>query len=227
MKATFVIAAMVVALSAAALGAQADVLVTQPWVRGVVKGQTATGAFMTLETQDATSLIGAASPIANTVQIHEMKMQGDLMTMRPVAAINIPANTTLELKPGGYHLMLIGLTKPLTKGDKVPVKLTFRAENGAQSTVGVQAEVRDLTELGAPVNALNTGIGKSTGIVTSMNREIGSVGLDHKDIPGVMPAMVMEFYLKDKRLLDGLNVGDQVSFSLETKDDVIIDIKKQ
>ena len=150
MKKTFSVVATVAALFTAALSAHAAVTVTQPWVRGVVKGQAETGAFMTLKSDEATSLVGASSPAAKTVQIHEMKMEGDMMKMRPVSAVDIPANSTLELKPGGYHVMLIGLVKPLAKGDKVPLKLRFRAKNGAQSTVDVQAEVRDLTEPATP-----------------------------------------------------------------------------
>ena len=130
--------------------AYAEVTVAAPWVRGVVKGQTATGAFMTLKSTDATSLVGASSPVAKTVQIHEMKMQGDIMRMRPVEAIDIAANKVLELKPGGYHVMLMGLTKPLADGDKVPITLTFRSKGGAKSTVDVQAEVRPLTQPSAP-----------------------------------------------------------------------------
>jgi len=69
--------------------------------------------------------------------------------------------------------------------------------------------------------------GQSTGIVTKINMTIGSVELNHKDIPGIMPAMIMEFYVKDKRMLRGLKVGDKVSFTLEAKNEVIIAITKQ
>ena len=57
--------------------------------------------------------------------------------------------------------------------------------------------------------------------------KIGSVGLNHKDIPGIMPPMVMEFYVKDKRMLKGLKVGDKVSFTLEAKNLMIVAIRKQ
>ena len=70
-------------------------------------------------------------------------------------------------------------------------------------------------------------VGHSTGIVTKINRTIGSVELNHKDIPGIMPAMIMEFYVKDKRMLKGLKVGDKVSFTLEAKNEVITAITKQ
>jgi Cu/Ag efflux protein CusF len=69
--------------------------------------------------------------------------------------------------------------------------------------------------------------GHSTGIVTKINRTIGSVELNHKDIPGIMPAMIMEFYVKDKRMLRGLKVGDTVSFTLEARNEVITAIAKR
>lgn len=77
--------------------------------------------------------------------------------------------------------------------------------------------------------SLNIKVGKSTGVVTKINMEMGSVELDHDDIPGMMPAMLMEFYVKDKKLLNGLKVGDKVSFILEERNgaDKIIEIKKQ
>jgi Cu/Ag efflux protein CusF len=70
-------------------------------------------------------------------------------------------------------------------------------------------------------------VGHSTGIVTKINRTIGSVELNHKDVPGIMPAMIMEFYVKDKRMLRGLKVGDKVTFTLEAKNEVITAIAKQ
>lgn len=138
------------ALFVAALSAYAEVTVAQPWVRGVVKGQTATGAFMTLKSTKATSLVGASSPVAKTVEIHEMRMEGNMMKMRPIKAIDIPVDHGLELKPGGYHVMMMGLTKVLTNGETVPITLTFRNQDGSTSTVDVQAEVRSLTQSGAP-----------------------------------------------------------------------------
>jgi len=150
-KNKFAFIAMASILCATAFSAFADVVVTEPWVRGVVKGQTETIAYMTLKTTEATSLIAAASPVAKTVQIHVMKMQGNMMKMRPVKALHILANTPFELKPeGDYHVMLIGLVKPLAKGDMVPIKLTFSSKGGAKRIVDIQAEVRNLAESTAP-----------------------------------------------------------------------------
>ena len=76
-------------------------------------------------------------------------------------------------------------------------------------------------------NSANVKVAYSTGIVTKIDLKIGSVELNHKDIPGIMPAMVMEFYVKDRRMLKGLKVGDRVSFALESGHEQIIEIKKQ
>lgn len=137
----FAVAAALLASTAAI----AEVSVKDPWVRGTVAQQKATGAFMQLtSTQDA-KLVQAASPAAGVVEIHEMKMDGGVMRMRPVAALDLPANRTVELRPGGYHVMLIDLKQPLREGDTVALTLTVEARDGKRSTIEVQAPVRPLT----------------------------------------------------------------------------------
>jgi periplasmic copper chaperone A len=126
-------------------GACAGVSVSNPWVRGVVAGQTVTGAFMTLKSSEDVRLVEAASPVAGKVEIHKMAMENDLMTMRPISALEVPANTVVELRPGGYHVMLIDLKKPLVTGERIPLKLTFEGKNGARNTVDIRAEVHKLT----------------------------------------------------------------------------------
>jgi periplasmic copper chaperone A len=143
-------AIFLITLLCAAFSADAQVTATNAWIRGVVKGQTATGAFMTLKTGEATRLVAASSPVAKVVQIHEMKMNGDMMTMRPVEGIALAAHTAIELRPGGYHVMLMGLTKPLPIGDKVPIRLSFVGQDGARRTLVVQAEVRGLAQPDPP-----------------------------------------------------------------------------
>lgn len=87
----------------------------------------------------ADRLISAKADVCTTVELHETVMQGDVMQMRPVAnGIEVPANGSVELKPGGLHVMLIGLTKDLNPGDKFPVTLQFEKAG----TITVQAEVR-------------------------------------------------------------------------------------
>ena len=91
--------------------------------------------------------MGVSSPVAASVELHEMKMDGSVMRMRPVASIDLPKMQDVELKPGGYHVMLMGLKGQLKAGDKVP--LTLKIEQGGKVTEQrVEAEVRDLGAMG-------------------------------------------------------------------------------
>jgi copper(I)-binding protein len=136
-----------------ALPAMAQVAVTNAWVRGTVAGQKSTGAFMELKAPADTALVAVASPSAAVVEIHEMKMDGTMMTMRAVNKVVLPAGKTVAFKAGGYHVMLMDLAKPLKEGDSVPLKLTFEDKTGNKVTQDVNAPVRALTTGGgaAPV----------------------------------------------------------------------------
>ena len=133
-----------IAAAAAATAAQAQVTVSNAWVRGTVQGQTATGAYMQLRSADGATLLGADSPAAGIVEIHEMRMEGNTMRMRGVEQLELPAGRAVDLKPGGYHVMLMDLKAPLKKGDTVPIKLKVRSKSGQTQDVEVKAEVRDL-----------------------------------------------------------------------------------
>lgn len=119
-----------------------SITVQEPWSRPAVSGEMSGvgGIFMTLfnagETADR--LIAARSDVAATVELHETIMENDVMKMRPVPAIEIPAGGQVELKPGRYHIMLIGLKQELQPGDKIKVTLTF--EQSGEMTI--EAEVR-------------------------------------------------------------------------------------
>ena len=138
-------AAVFAVLAAATAAASAQVAVSDAWVRGTVEGQSATGAFMQLRSADGTVLVGVASPVAGTAEIHEMRMDGAVMRMRPVPKVDLPAGRTVELKPGGYHVMLMNLKAPLKKGDTVPIMLKLQGWDGKPRELEVKAEVRDLT----------------------------------------------------------------------------------
>jgi hypothetical protein len=125
-----------------ALPAMAEVTVTDAWVRGTVPAQKATGAFMKLKSSEEAKLVAAASPAAKIVEVHEMSMKDNVMQMRAVEAIALPAGKTVELKPGGYHVMFIDLVKPLEKGATVPITLTLVGKDGRKFTQDVKAEVR-------------------------------------------------------------------------------------
>ena len=133
-------------LSVAALApVHAQVAVTDPWVRATVPQQKATGAFMQLKSSADTALVSAASPVAAVVEIHEMKMDAGVMKMSAIKSLAVPAGKTTELKPGGYHVMLMELRQPLKEGETVPVTLTFEDKAGKKQSVEVKAAVRALT----------------------------------------------------------------------------------
>jgi copper(I)-binding protein len=134
-----------VASATLALPAFAQIAVADPWVRGTVAGQKATGVFMQLKSATDTALVGASSPVARIVEIHEMKMDGGVMKMSAIDKLPLPAGKSVELKPGGYHVMLMDLTQELKEGQSVPMTLTFEDKAGKKSAVEVKASVRALT----------------------------------------------------------------------------------
>lgn len=134
----------------AAAPSLAQVTVTDAWVRGTVPGQRGTGAFMQLKSATDVALVSAASPAAKVVEIHEMVLDGGVMRMRAVDKLALPAGKAVDLKPGGYHVMLLDLAQPLQEGQRVPVTLTFVDRDGRKSTQVVEAPVRPLTA-GAPM----------------------------------------------------------------------------
>lgn len=145
MKTTWFVA---LALGLAA-SAQAQVSVSGAWARGTVEGQKATGAYMQLRSAEAMVLVGVESPAAGVVEIHEMRMEGNTMRMRAIPRLELPAGQAVDLKPGGYHIMLMNLKAPLKKGESVPIRLKFQGKDGKPQQVEVKAEVRDLTASGA------------------------------------------------------------------------------
>jgi len=110
------------------------------WVRPTVKGQKATGAFMKITAKESSKLLGVSSPVAGVAEIHEMKMDKDVMKMAAVPSLDLPAGKAVELKPGGYHVMLMDLKSPLEKGAKVPLTLKFQDAKGAKFQVELMLE---------------------------------------------------------------------------------------
>lgn len=96
------------------------------YTRATAPGQQVAGGFLKIENKGAADqLVSASSPAAGEVQLHEMAMDGNVMKMRQVKDIEVPANGAVELKPGGLHLMFMNLKGPLAAGQTVPVKLKF------------------------------------------------------------------------------------------------------
>lgn len=125
--------------------AQAQVKVEDSWIRATAPGQTVAGGYMKITSEKPLTLISVSTPLTHRAELHHMSMQGGVMKMRAVPKIALPAGETVELKPGGYHLMLMNLSGPLHPGDTVPVTLTFEGTDKKQEQVRINVEVRDLT----------------------------------------------------------------------------------
>jgi len=137
-----VLAAMLVSGAALAHDYQVKSLrVSNPFARATPPGAKVAGAFMTIRNvgPDADRLISASSPAAGLVEIHEMAMDGGMMKMRALKGIDLKPGATVELQPGGYHVMLEDLKQPLKQGEQIPVKLTFEKAGVVEVMVHVEA----------------------------------------------------------------------------------------
>ena len=138
--------------AACALGtlpALAQTTVKDPWVRGTVAQQKATGAFFQITATGGGTLVSAASPVAGVVEIHEMSMDGNTMKMRALPkGLDLPAGKTMELKPGGYHVMLMDLKAPLKAGESVDISLVVEGKDGKKETIALKAPVKELGAAG-------------------------------------------------------------------------------
>lgn len=125
----------------AAAAPSAPLKIESAWVRASVAGQSGTGGFMRLTASEPLTLVGVRSPAAGISEIHEMRMEGDIMRMRAIPELRLPAGQPVDLRPGGYHLMLMSLKAPLKAGTEVPVTLILRDAKGAERQVPVQLPV--------------------------------------------------------------------------------------
>jgi copper(I)-binding protein len=134
------------ALALASLWAQAqpakaaDITISHPYARATAPGQPTGGGFLKLDNGGKTAdrLLSASAEVSKSVELHSMKMEGDVMRMRQVDGIDIGAGQTVELKPGGLHIMFIGLKAPLKQGDSFPMKLKFEKAGEVAVTVKVE-----------------------------------------------------------------------------------------
>jgi periplasmic copper chaperone A len=136
---------MAAALCAFAAQSWAQVVVSGAWVRGTAPAQKATGAFMTLQAEKDVKLVAASSPVAAVVEVHEMTMKDGVMRMRAIPSLALPAGQPVELKPGGYHIMLMELKQALVQGDSVAITLILEDSAKQRQQVSISAKVRALT----------------------------------------------------------------------------------
>jgi copper(I)-binding protein len=137
--------------------AHAQVEITDAWVRATVQGQKATGAFMNLTAKKATRLVGIQTEAAAVAEVHEMKMDKDVMRMQRIPALELPAGKTVSLKPGSYHVMLMNLKEPLPVDSHVQLTLLFEDAAGVKT----QQELHLMTTQKAPGD--NKADGKADG----------------------------------------------------------------
>ena len=139
--------ALLFVATVAAFTAHAQKSVAEPslkifdvWAKTTVPGGSVSAAYMHIKSAKPLKLVKAESSLTNTVELHDMKMKDGVMEMKAVEAIVIPANKLVDLKPGGFHIMLIKISKPINKGDEVPLILTFENEAKNTFTVDVKAK---------------------------------------------------------------------------------------
>lgn len=145
--------ALAAALAAGA--AQAQVQVKDAWVRGMVPTQTATGAFMQITSKTDAKLVGVKTPAAGMVELHRTTEEGGMMHMRPVASIPLPAGKPVELAPGGYHVMMMQVPKPLKAGETVPMTLIVEGKDGKRQSIELKIPVKPLATAGDNMHGMH------------------------------------------------------------------------
>jgi copper(I)-binding protein len=147
---TLITTLLLAAAAPFAFAQKAPVTAEGAWARANVAGQVASAAYMKLTARERTTLVGASTPAAGIVEIHEMRMEGEVMKMRALETLDLAAGQTVELKPGGKHVMLMDLKAPLKAGTKMPLTLTFRGADGKTATLELSVPVQAQPPGGAP-----------------------------------------------------------------------------
>ncbi len=133
--------------------ASAQTTVRDPWIRATVAQQQTTGMFAQITSAQGGRLVSVSSPVAGMVEIHEMAMEGNVMKMRAIGeGLELPAGKTVELKPGGYHVMLMDLKQQLKEGETVPITFVVESKDGKRENVAVKAPIKALTTQAAPMS---------------------------------------------------------------------------
>ena len=141
-------ATLLAATLSTALWAQ-NVEVQGAWARATVQGQMATGAFMKLTAKEGARLVSAFSSVAGVTEVHEMVLVDNVMKMRALPGLDLPAGKLVELKPGGYHVMLMDLKTPLQKDTTIPLTLLLKDAKGVQSKLDIKVPVSQTPPAGA------------------------------------------------------------------------------
>ena len=133
-------------LATPALAAREPVMVSDAWARATAPGQKVAAAYMKLEAREPLRLEGVSSPAARSAELHEMWREGDVMRMRSQPGLDLPAGQPVDLKPGGLHVMLFGLRKPLEPGQRLALHLRLRKAGGKVLRQTVDLPVRPVDD---------------------------------------------------------------------------------
>lgn len=132
----------VLAAVSSAPAAAEDLAIRNAWARPTVTGQPIGAAYLELTSTADAAVVDLASDAAAVVELHHMRQDGDVMRMRHVARLPLPAGRTVKLAPGGTHVMLLGLERPLRAGESVGLDLTIADSTGKRRTVHVNVPIR-------------------------------------------------------------------------------------
>jgi len=141
MKTTTLFSATLLATTLSLSAFAQTVDVKDAWARATVQGQMATGAFMKLTSREGSRLVSVSTPVAGVAEVHEMKMDNNVMKMHAISGLDLPAGKAVELKPGGYHVMLMDLKMPLQKDTTIPLTLVFKDAKGVESKAEIKVPV--------------------------------------------------------------------------------------
>lgn len=133
----------------------APATVDAAWARASVQGQKSSGAFMRITASEPLQLLRAETPIAGHAEVHEMKMDGNVMKMRALPQLDLPAGKAVELKPGGFHIMLMDLKAPLAKDTQLPLTLVFKDAKGEERRMDLQVPVMAPGGHAAPAGSMH------------------------------------------------------------------------
>lgn len=140
------LAVFVALFSVFAMPVQAQVTVKDAWARATVAQQKASGAFLQISSVKDAKLVEVRSPVASIAEMHKMEMSDNIMKMRQVDSIDLPAGKTVELKPGGFHIMLMDLKNQIKDGDIVPLMLVVEGKDKKRETLEVKAIAKPLNQ---------------------------------------------------------------------------------
>jgi hypothetical protein len=126
-------------ISCSAVTAHAEVTISNAWVKPTVPGQPVAGAYMTIVSDKDLDIVEVSSPVAGKAEIHSMSMQGNIMRMKKLERLQLKAGKPVELKPGGFHVMLMELNHQIKEGEIVPVSFVSQEGSSKKATVTVKA----------------------------------------------------------------------------------------